>query len=127
MSIPTLLIEQDPKNDERFRITISEAIIGMALIKSQNVMVHHLESATRAMKRELACKAYLKLLTEPSVQWAMKHGGRKIARSTCFKPKGFRVTHYRAGISITFHERDKAMLFKMMFLNRPAEPLAFAA
>lgn len=127
MTVPTLLIEQDPRNDMRFRITISEAIVGLTNIEGGSAMIHHMERVVHQMKRGVAQAAWNKLICEPPLVWVFEHGGRKIARSTCFRPTGRRTNHYRAGISITFKDRDKAMLFKLTWLNRPAEPLAFAA
>lgn len=115
-------IEQDPKNDQRFRITLSEGMVCVFGEQETTGMIHHFERHLQRMKRHLAENACVKLKKLPARKWAEKHGGQTIFRRTTFKPAG--ATHYRAGLSITFKERDKAMLFKMMFVGTQQEAIA---
>ncbi len=115
----SVLIEQDAKNDQRFRITLPEGMVCVFREPDTTGMIHHFERRIQMLKRRLSNAACDVLKDLPARKWAQEHGGRSIWCRITFRPAG--ATHYRAGLSITFKERDKAMLFKMMFVGSVAE------
>ncbi|MEG8030679.1 hypothetical protein QP179_03300 [Sphingomonas aurantiaca] len=128
MSIATLLIEKDPKSDTRFRITVCESILRKTTIPAVDVRIYDLQHIINKMKIGLAIQATNLIRPLPVHAWILAYGGRTIIKRTCYKPTGNPNADYRAGISITFKDRDKAMLFKLTWINAPATaPLAFAA
>lgn len=128
MSIATLLIEQDSRNDMRFRITVCESQLKKTTIPAVDVMIYDLQNIINKMKTGLAIQAGNLICPLPVHAWVLAYGGRTIIKRTCYKPSGNPNADYRAGISITFKDRDKAMLFKLTWINASATaPLAFAA
>jgi hypothetical protein len=80
--------------------------------------------------REVAAK---QVRNSEALAWIEEHGGRVTTCRYATKHKGDQIrtiylqkgqplpsiinTHYRAGLSVSFKERDKAMLFKLKFMG----------
>ncbi len=112
----TILIEQDPKCDERFRITLREDEVSSYTVATNTGFVCDHELSVRLVKRALGQEAAKKLREHPARAWALEHGGSTTFCRITYRPKGERL--YRAGLSITFNERDRAALFKLSHVGR---------
>lgn len=112
----TIRIEQDPKCEERFRITLSEEEIGLSLITEDTRSIYGHEDTIRSLKSLLGYRARDMLIKHPAYLWAVEHGGNKNVNRITYRPKD--TGYYRAGLSITFYERGRAALFKLSYVGR---------
>ena len=142
-----ITIEQDPKCDTRFRITMHEDAVdknslfdGITMRAIDITGIHGSLEFSRRIKNAIRDRAAVMLWDTEVYRWIKEHGGRKTICHYAAQHKGDQVNvvymqkgqpaphiinnHYRVGISITFKERDKAMLFKMRWMD---QPIALAA
>lgn len=94
------------------------------------VLLDEVEDLHARMYRQFVNKAHDQCYDRPEVLWIFSYGGDFESEQESYvhgdDEDGTR--QHRAGIQVTFKERDKAMLFKLMFMGREeAPPLAFAA
>lgn len=135
-----VIIEQDPKDDMRFRITMHEdAVDKTAICKGVDMPTSPLTSIqgaldfARVMKRVIRDRAAELIWQTDMFAWIREHGGSVCSCRYAAKHKGDQIRtvyvqkgqpmpyiindHFRVGLSITFYERDKAMLFKLRWMN----------
>jgi hypothetical protein len=142
-----MIIEQDPKCDTRFRITLPEDAIdktdlfeGVGLYADYFNSIKGASDFVRITKDAIKKRASAIIWDTEMCRWIKDYGGRKTVCRYAAKQKGDRMRtvflkkgqpapqiindHFRVGLSVTFRDRDKAMLFKMQWMNAP---LALAA
>ena len=135
-----VLIEQHRSSDQRFRISLPESALdttglfeGVAVRPDSFTSIEGSEHFHRLLKRRIASVAADELSNHPAFKWIQEQGGRTVVCLFAEKSKGDNVQvvrlkhgqpapqiinrHYRAGISVTFKERDKAMLFKLRWMG----------
>lgn len=135
-----VLIEQHRSSDQRFRISLPEAALdttgfftGVALRPDSFTTIEGSEHYHRILKRRMASVAAKELYNHPAFHWVQEQGGRTVVCLFTEKSRGDNVRvvrltqgqpvpqiinrHYRAGLSVTFKERDKAMLFKLRWMG----------
>lgn len=141
-----IIIEQDPRCDTRFRITMPESAIDTTGLFANRQVPNFAASITGAlgyvdlMKDLLKERAADEIRRTDALDWIRQHRFSVRARRFAVEHKGDNLRtvflqagqatpsyvnrHWRLGLSITFKERDKAMLFKMRWMDQPVKVAA---
>jgi len=114
--VDTIIIEQDPKCAMRFRITLSEQDLMSQDPEVVSGTIYQRQAQILEMKASLGMVASFITSFHPAYDWANEHGGRKTVRRITYRPKV--SAYHRAGLSITFKERNRAALFKLCYAGR---------
>jgi len=113
-----MIIEQDPNQDQRFRLLIPHLDRSFAATVPNRLSLMGLDGEMDKLKRDLGGMAFKYLAETDQMKWikALPPGSSRVYGYTR-KPVYNRYNNHGwlFGLSVTFRQRDKAAAFKLMF------------